>query len=34
MPFGMNYITLREVTWLGLRNGQDKLFMENAYLKK
>jgi hypothetical protein len=26
--------SLREVTRLGLRNGQDQLFTENAYLKK
>ena len=32
--FGMNYISLREVTRLGLHNGQGKLFTENAYLKK
>ena len=32
--FGTTYISLREVTRLGLRNGQNKLFTENAYLKK
>ena len=32
--FGTNYISLREVTRLGLRNGQGKLFTENVYLKK
>jgi hypothetical protein len=31
--FGTNYISLREVIRLGLRNGQGKLFTENAYLK-
>jgi hypothetical protein len=31
---GTNYISLREVTGLGLHNGQAKLFTENAYLKK
>jgi hypothetical protein len=29
---GTNYISLREVTRLGLRNGQGKLFTEIAYL--
>jgi hypothetical protein len=28
--FGTNYISLREVTQLGLRNGQGKSFIENA----
>jgi hypothetical protein len=32
--FGTNYISLRVVTRLGLRNAQAKLFTENAYLKK
>ena len=32
--FGTNYISLREVTRLGLCNGQGKLFTENTYLKK
>ena len=32
--FETNYISLREVTRLGLHNGQDKLFTENTYLKK
>ena len=32
--FGANYISLREVTRLGLCNGQGKLFTEKAYLKK
>ena len=32
--FGTNYISLREVTRLGLRNDQNKLFTENTYLKK
>ena len=32
--FGTAYISLREVTRLGLRNGQNLLFTENAYLKK
>jgi hypothetical protein len=32
--FGTNYISLREVTRLGLRNGHGKLLTENAYLKK
>jgi hypothetical protein len=32
--FGTNYISLREVTRLGLHNGQNKLFTEKAYLKK
>jgi hypothetical protein len=31
--FGTNYISLREVTRLGSRNGQGKLFTENTYLK-
>ena len=29
--FGTNYISLREVTRLGLRNGQVKLFTENLF---
>jgi hypothetical protein len=32
--FGTNYISLREVIRLGIRNSQNKLFTENAYLKK
>jgi hypothetical protein len=32
--FGTNYISLREVTRLGLHNGQGKLLTENAFLKK
>jgi hypothetical protein len=32
--FGTNYISLREVTRSGLRNGQVKLFTENTYLKE
>ena len=32
--FRTNYISLREVTRLGLCNGQNKLFTENTYLKK
>jgi hypothetical protein len=32
--FGTNYISLREVTRLRLRNGQGKLFTENALSKE
>jgi len=32
--FGTNYISLREVTRLGLCNGQGKLFKENAVFKE